>query len=65
MMLAISLNLVVLRNIHLYAISTIGPKFTAMIDTNNFLVPPLLGEVLHIANLNYYNSSEKIFNGPI
>ena len=39
-------NLIVLRFIHIHAISLIGPKLTAIIDSNNFLIPAIFVEVL-------------------
>ena len=39
-------NLIILRFIHIHAISLIGPKLTAIIDSNNFLVPAIFIEFL-------------------
>ena len=43
---SISVNIIILRIMHIHAIDSIGPKLTATIDTNNFLVPTLLAEIL-------------------
>lgn len=45
----IAFNIVALRMIHLYAIRVIGPKMTAIIDTNNFLVGPFFSIFLSMA----------------
>lgn len=45
----IAFNIVALRMIHLYAIKTIGPKMTAIIDTNNFLIGPFFSIFLNLA----------------
>lgn len=47
--LFIAINIVVLRVVHLYAIKTIGPKLTAIIDTNNFLIGPFFAIFLSMA----------------
>ena len=39
-------NLIALRFIHIHAISLIGPKLTAIIDSNNFIVPAIFVLVL-------------------
>ena len=46
-MLAIAINILVLRYMHVLALEHIGPKMTAIIDTNNFLVPAILAEGLY------------------
>lgn len=43
---SIAVNIVILRIMHIHAIDSIGPKLTATIDTNNFLIPTLLAEFL-------------------
>ncbi|WKX02164.1 DMT family transporter [Candidatus Mycoplasma mahonii] len=44
--IAVSINVVLLRYMHLDAIQKIGPKITSIIDTNNFLVPAIAAEFL-------------------
>ena len=45
-MLAIAVNILILRYLHVLALEHIGPKLTAIIDTNNFLIPAVFAEVL-------------------
>lgn len=59
--LAISIAIVTLRVIHLYAITTIGPKLTAIIDTNNFLVPAFFNIFLAYTGATYL-SGETMFD---
>ena len=58
---SIAINIVILRFFHIYAIEKIGPKLTATIDTNNFLVPTLFAEILQLINLKNSNG-EPIFD---
>lgn len=57
--------IIVLRYVHLYAIKAIGPKLTAIIDTNNFLVPAFFSLFLQFTNAHYYGSPDKILFDPI
>ena len=45
-MLSIAVNILILRYLHVLALEQIGPKLTAIIDTNNFLIPAVFAEVL-------------------
>lgn len=50
-----------LRMIHLYAIKTIGPKLTAIIDTNNFWIPAFFNIFLTYLGSTFINSDVQIF----
>jgi len=60
---AISVNIFILRLLHTYALKTIGPKLTATIDTNNFLVPTIFAEFFQFLNLR--NSEHELLFQPV
>lgn len=60
-LLAIAFNLIILRQLHVWAIGEIGAKLTAIIDSNNFLIPPLISIFLTFGNWTFLHSNEPLF----
>ena len=61
----IAANLVILRIIHIYSISQIGAKLTAIIDTNNFLIPAFFSIFLVNIGLEFFHGSEPIYESIV
>lgn len=51
--LATATSVAVLRLIHIFAIKTIGPKLTAIVDANNFLVPSFISIFLAMTGAQF------------
>ncbi len=56
--IAIAVGVLSLRFFHANAIKKIGPKLTAIIDTNNFIIPALIAVMISFADLrNVFDNS--------
>lgn len=58
---AIALGVLLLRFFHANAIKKIGPKLTAIIDTNNFIIPAFLAIFLSFGNFENVATHQLLF----
>lgn len=65
--IALALNLVLMRIAYTYSIRQAGVRLTSVIDTNNFLVTPIISTIIYYAADIYYSNdpTSEIFQANI
>ena len=63
--LALAINLIVMRVAYTYSIRNAGVKITSIIDTNNFLVGPIIASILSVFAITYINDPNRYLFNPI